>query len=94
VKPNPETERAFKALCEDAKKSLNGARDEFTRTALAAGEVPPIAICVALAMAGINVAALAIIAGEMDIADWDNELRTAIEHKRAGIAARERRKLQ
>lgn len=94
MKPDPEFERAFLELCKKARSGLDRARNEVTDEALAGGAVPPIAICVALVMASINVAAMSIIAGEMKVEDWEGELRKAVEIKRAGIAERLRGKLQ
>lgn len=82
---------AFAAQCRAA---FNATRDELTEAALQQGKLPAGAICVALTMAAINVAAMAIVGGNLIPEEFDDELKVAIAAKREAIADNARSGLQ
>jgi hypothetical protein len=78
-------EVAFEALLRLYRKAFNRARDEITDAAIADGKLTGAEICIALAMAGINITALAILGGRLDIKDWEGELAKAVALKRETV---------
>jgi hypothetical protein len=84
-------QEAFKAFVARAREAFGKLNLKLTSQALAEQKLHPDAICVALAMQGINLAVLSIAAANLDFDDFKDEFERAVRIKSAG-AGEARRK--